>query len=125
MLRSTPDFLVYDERTNNIYPVELKTTKQPSSRWRYPKRQLDALHSFHVSAWLLVYFQREHRFFIEKVSNIDWAELPIVSNADFPYSYQIDVAYTFHELPDVFKRIEAPELAAFMEQMTEVFNGFT
>ena len=123
-IRSKPDLFVYDKSANSLYEVEIKTTMQSSSQWDYPKPPLNKLAYFYSSAILLVYFQREHRFLVQKVSAIQWSTIPVVSKDNGREYYRLDAAATFREPNELFDRIEFSEYIAFIEQAKSVLLGF-
>jgi len=122
-IRASPDLRVYDRSFNSLYDIEVKTTRQPSNRWRYRSDLIDTLRYYHEEAILMVYVQHEHEFYVQTLNKVDWKNMPIYGQNSSRY-YEVDLVTSFLKPHQCFDGITPKHYYPFIEGARIVIAEF-
>lgn len=122
-IRTSPDLRVYDRYLNSLYDVEVKSTSQKAQSWLYRQDRLDTMRSLHPESIIVVYTQRIHKFYAQRVSDLDWAAIPVKVWPDHS-AYAINLTTLFVEPPSLFERVSVEAYSEFLRLSREVLRGF-
>jgi hypothetical protein len=122
-IRAMPDLRVYDRELNNLYDVEVKTTKQPSSRWRYRKDQIDTISYYHPEAILMVYVQPEHDFYTQRIRRINWGDTTMYT-FDSQVFYEVNLQCVFIKPTELFEQMTLDDYYPFLDGAKQILREF-
>ena len=122
-IKSQPDLLVFDSEINDVYEVEVKTTNQPSSRWRIRKADIDTLRYYHSGAILMVYVQYEHDFYVGPLRRIDWENIHMYTDGSHEF-YEVDLGSSFIKPTTVFNQVTPNAYFPFLEGVKRTLAAF-
>ena len=122
-IRVMPDLKVYDRELNSIYEVEIKTTKQASSRWSYRKDQIDTIWHYHREAILMVYVQPEHIFYAQRMDMLNWGDVATYTSKSHVF-YEVNLQSMFLEPTLLFVKMTPEKYYPFLKRTEQILGEF-
>jgi len=122
-IKSQPDLLVYDSEINDVYEVEIKTTNQPSSRWRIRSADIDTFRYYHPDAILMVYVQHEYDFYVGPLRRIDWENIQTYTYDSHAF-YEVDLGSSFLKPTTLFNQVTPNAYFPFLEGVKNTLAAY-
>lgn len=123
-IQNRPDLLVFDDGINDVYEVEVKSTNQKPSRWRYPKPLIDTLRHYHPDAIIMVYVQSEIDFYVGVPRKIDWSNMPTSTDNSGKLFYVVDLPSSFLRPHQHFRKMSPNDYYPFLKGVGETLKAF-
>ena len=123
ILRTSPDFFMYDRNEDEGYFLEVKFTNASENYYKIAKRTLDSYKSHWEEAFLVVYCARTGNIFCKQFRTIDTEHLKTSGfKSRYAPSYVLNLVDDFEPLPTCFKSINAENLHHLMSSVKDVFE---